>query len=41
MSTQSFMWLAFGVAALVVALALAAVLIRIRGTLGAVEELPG
>jgi uncharacterized protein YoxC len=33
------MWLAFGVAALVVALALAAVLIRLRGTLGAVEEL--
>ena len=39
MSSQSFMWLAFGVAALVVALALAAVLIRLRGTLGAVEEL--
>ena len=33
------MWLAFGVAALVVALALAALLIRLRGTLGAVEEL--
>src|SRR5258706_13153786 len=39
MSSQSFMWLAFGVAALIVALALAAVLIRLRGTLGAVEEL--
>src|SRR5436309_14664714 len=39
MSGQSFMWIAFGVAALVVALALAAVLIRLRGTLGAVEEL--
>src|SRR6202048_2929313 len=39
MSAQSFMWLAFGVAALLVALALAAVLIRLRGTLGAVEEL--
>src|SRR5258708_5599913 len=39
MSSQSFMWLAFGVAALVVALALAAGLIRLRGTLGAVEEL--
>src|ERR1700704_2588322 len=39
MSSQSFMWLAFGVAALIVALALAAVLIRVRGTLGAVEEL--
>jgi hypothetical protein len=36
---QNFMWLAFGVAALLVALALAAVLIRLRGTLGAVEEL--
>src|SRR5947209_17868034 len=33
------MWIAFGVAALIVALALAAVLIRLRGTLGAVEEL--
>src|SRR4030081_3983168 len=39
MSTQSFMWLAFGVAALIVALALAALLIRLRGTRGAVEEL--
>src|SRR2546426_11100045 len=39
MSGQSFMWIAFGVAALVVALALAAVLIRLRGTLGAVEAL--
>src|SRR5258708_1619172 len=39
MNSQSFMWLAFGVAALVVALALAALLIRLRGTLGAVEEL--
>src|ERR1700738_3346769 len=39
MSAQSFMWFAFGVAALLVALALAAVLIRLRGTLGAVEEL--
>ena len=39
LSSQSFMWLAFGVAALVVALALAAVLIRLRGTLGAVEEI--
>ena len=39
MSSESFMWLAFGVAALIVALALAAVLIRLRGTLGAVEEL--
>jgi hypothetical protein len=39
MSAQSFMWLAFGVAALLVALALAAVLIRLRGTLGSVEEL--
>ena len=36
---QQFMWLAFGVAALLVALALAAVLFRLRGTLGAVEEL--
>jgi heme exporter protein CcmD len=36
---QNFMWLAFGVAALVVALALAAVLFRLRGTLRAVEEL--
>ena len=36
---QNFMWLAFGVAALLVALALAAVLFRLRGTLGAVEEL--
>src|SRR5258705_5835159 len=33
------MWLAFGIAALLVALALAAVLFRLRGTLGAVEEL--
>ena len=33
------MWIAFGVAALIVALALAAVLFRLRGTLGAVEEL--
>src|SRR2546422_1961532 len=39
MSGQSFMWIAFGVAALVVALALAAVLVRLRGTLGAVEAL--
>src|ERR1700682_502012 len=39
MNPQSFMWIAFGVAALVVALALAALLIRMRGTLGAVEEL--
>src|SRR6202171_6365821 len=39
LSPQSFMWIAFGVAALVVALALAALLIRVRGTLGAVEEL--
>src|SRR4030081_3561398 len=39
MNPQSFMWMAFGVAALVVALALAALLIRMRGTLGAVEEL--
>src|SRR6202022_4240592 len=38
-SSQDFMWLAFGVAALLLALALAAVLIRLRGTLGAVEEL--
>ena len=36
---QNFMWLAFGVAALLVELALAAVLFRLRGTLGAVEEL--
>jgi uncharacterized protein YoxC len=36
---QNFMWLAFGIAALVVALALAAVLLRVRRTLGAVEEL--
>jgi len=33
------MWLAFGIAALVVALALAALLLRLRRTLGAVEEL--
>src|SRR6202140_5987734 len=39
MSSQNFMWLAFGAAALIVALALAALLIRLRGTLGAVEEL--
>src|SRR2546422_5580583 len=39
MSGQSFMWIAFGVAALMVALALAAVLVRLRGTLGAVEAL--
>ena len=39
MNSQSFMWIAFGVAALIVALALAALLIRLRGTLGAVEEL--
>src|SRR6202171_6023928 len=39
MNPQSFMWMAFGVAALVVALALAALLIRMRGALGAVEEL--
>jgi len=39
MSSESFMWLAFGVAALIVALALGAVLIRLRGTVGAVEEL--
>ena len=38
-SASSFMWIAFGVAALVVALALAGVLIRLRGTLGAVEAL--
>jgi hypothetical protein len=39
MSGQGFMWIAFGVAALVVALALAGVLMRLRGTLGAVQEL--
>src|SRR5258708_20064054 len=39
MNSQSIMWLAFGVSALVVAVALAALLIRLRGTLGAVEEL--
>src|SRR5260370_19621138 len=39
MNSQSFMWIAFGAAALIVALALAAVLLRLRGTLGAVEEL--
>lgn len=33
------MWLAFGVAALLVALALAALLLRLRRTLGAVEDL--
>ncbi len=33
------MWSAFGVAALIVAIALAAMLWRLRGTLGAVEEL--
>src|SRR5437660_7930846 len=33
------MWLAFGIAALVVALALAALLLRLRRTLGTVEEL--
>src|SRR2546430_16033039 len=33
------MWIAFGVAALIVALALAVVLLRLRGMLGAVEEL--
>jgi len=38
-SAQDFMWIAFGVASLLVALALAAVLIRVRGTLGSVEEL--
>src|SRR5258708_37803466 len=37
-NAQNFMWIAFGVAALLVALALAAVLFRVRGTLGAVEE---
>ncbi len=36
-NSQSFMWIAFGVAALIVALALGAVLIRLRGTLGAWE----
>jgi uncharacterized protein YoxC len=36
---MEFMWIAFGVSALVVALALAAVLIRLRGTLGAMQEL--
>jgi hypothetical protein len=36
---MEFMWVAFGVSALVVALALAAVLLRLRGTLGAVQEL--
>ena len=39
MSAQSFMWIAFGVAALLVAIALFATLIRLRGTLGAVQEL--
>ena len=38
-NSQSFMWIAFGVAALIVALALAAALLRLRGTLGAVETL--
>lgn len=33
------MWFAFGLAALLVAMALAAVLWRMRGTLGAIEEL--
>ena len=33
------MWIAFGVSALIVALALVAVLLRLRGTLGAVQEL--
>src|SRR3989442_6282898 len=33
------MWLAFGIAALLVALALAALLLRLRRTLAAVEEL--
>src|SRR5260370_7619105 len=33
------MWIAFGVSALIVALALVAVLFRLRGTLGAVQEL--
>ena len=39
MSAQSFMWIAFGVSALLVALALFALLFRLRGTLGAVQEL--
>ena len=33
------MWIAFGISALIVALALAAVLFRLRGTLGAMQEL--
>src|SRR6266704_1060576 len=36
---QNLMWAAFGASALIVALALAAVLIRLRGTLGSVQEL--
>src|SRR2546430_17389436 len=36
---MEFMWIAFGISALIVALALAAVLFRLRGTLGAMEEL--
>ena len=36
---MEFMWIAFGVSALIVALALVAVLFRLRGTLGAVQEL--
>ena len=39
MSAQSFMWIAFGVAALLVAIAMFFVLFRLRGTLGAVQEL--
>jgi len=38
-AAQSFMWIAFGVSALIVALALFALLFRLRGTLGAVQEL--
>ena len=36
---MEFMWIAFGISALIVALALAAVLFRLRGTLGAMQEL--
>jgi hypothetical protein len=36
---QNWMWFAFGFSALLVAVALAAVLWRLRGTLGAMEEL--
>ena len=36
---MEFMWVAFGISALNVALALAAALFRLRGTLGAMQEL--